>query len=363
MLLVKSVIYQQGVVTHWSPERLAGVIKTNTKEIIVNRKDFLPGGFVGDIVGKIVKFKEDGEEANCVSVVREFQYDTERDLMEVKFSELEVLAVPFLGRLEDLDEDYIEEIVLSKSDEEWGKFVSDIFPFLVKMAAHSKGYRVILLVVENGDYETNEKIVRKISESFFSLSKTPAGAACILDLVGVVPPGLQSLVLEQYLSVSTSQQAEDHMTGPQSQLVFQASLPLLQAPALRSLTSSLAVGSVLERMTRHPSLGALVSRAAREDTHCLYLLMACLDREDKILEEAFTPLVAKLMQRGGKYSGYVFSGNFLRRTQVLWHHPSQNIWQTPEYCNHQPGQEHPHSPHSVCQRSTALPKWEPSYTQ
>merc|ERR1719431_1371297 len=108
------------------------------------------------------------------------------------------------------------------------------------MAAHRKGYKVILLVLENRDVDTNERIVRKLSSSFFSLSKTPAGGICILDLLGVVPPDLQSLVLENYERVESCEETEDHMSGPQSQLVFQTCLPLLQAPALRSLTSSLA---------------------------------------------------------------------------------------------------------------------------
>ena len=76
MSLVKSVIYKQGVVTDWSPEHLAGIILTDNRELVVRRKDFLAGGFVGNIVGKIVKFQEEDLGASCVSVVKELIWKT-----------------------------------------------------------------------------------------------------------------------------------------------------------------------------------------------------------------------------------------------------------------------------------------------
>jgi hypothetical protein len=56
------------MVTHWVPEELAGVIKS--EEVLVYRSEFVPGEFAPDIVGKIVKFKLDMArlEATCVKV-------------------------------------------------------------------------------------------------------------------------------------------------------------------------------------------------------------------------------------------------------------------------------------------------------
>eukprot|EP00092_Neocalanus_flemingeri_P033978 GFUD01036946.1.p1 GENE.GFUD01036946.1~~GFUD01036946.1.p1 ORF type:complete len:144 (+),score=67.68 GFUD01036946.1:58-432(+) len=67
--IVKSVEWKKGMVTHWVPEELAGVILSQEQEVLVYRKEFVPGGFAPDIVGKMVKFKLDRAslEATCVA--------------------------------------------------------------------------------------------------------------------------------------------------------------------------------------------------------------------------------------------------------------------------------------------------------
>ena len=297
--LVKSVIYKQGVVTDWYPDHLAGIIQTDNRDLVVSRKDFLPGGFVGNIVGKIVKFKEEEEGASCVSVVKEFHYDGVTDLLDVSFSHLELLAAPFLRRLEELSEDQMEEAVFALNDEQWSKLVEEIFPFIVKVAAHTKGYRLVLLVVENSAEVARERIVRKIAASFFSLSNTAPGAGCILELLGVISPELQSVLLQNYEQVETCQQAEDHMLGLQSQLVFQSCLPLLESPALTSLATSLSCCSVLARLLGSKSLAALIQRASTVSPDCLQVLMNSLEREDRIMQDGFTDLISQLMHLGG----------------------------------------------------------------
>ena len=92
------------------------------------------------------------------------------------------------------------------------------------------------------------------------------------------------------------------MSGPQSQLVFQACLPLLEGQALRSLATNLTSPSVLARMSAHPSLEALVCRAGTEDTNSLYILLSCLEREDRILQDGCTHLISQLMRLGGNRS-------------------------------------------------------------
>ena len=308
---------------------------------------------MGNIIGKIVKFKEDDEEATCVSVVKEIHYDEKVDLTDVRFTDLELLAAPFLGRIEELDAAFVEEIVLAKSDEEWYDLVSQIFPFLVKVAAHTKGYKVVMLLAENSDGPTKERIVQKIAGSFFALCKTSAGAACILELLGLVRQDreaeLQRLILEKYEVLESSQQAEEHLTHPHAMLVFQACVPLLETAALRSLISHLVSCSVLERLAGHPSLSSLVSRAATEDTHCLYLLMASLDREDRILQEGFSPLISELMKNGGKKSREYFASHLSSiRSEMLWRDPSQHLRQAPEHPQHEPWQADHDSPHQVC---------------
>ena len=55
--LVKKSEWRKGIVTNWVPEELAGVIRS--EEVLVYRKEFVPGGFDSDIVDKSVKFKVD----------------------------------------------------------------------------------------------------------------------------------------------------------------------------------------------------------------------------------------------------------------------------------------------------------------
>ena len=69
----------------------------------------------------------------------------------------------------------------------------------------------------------------------------------------LIPPHLQCLLLDNYQRLETSQEAEDHMLGDHSELVFRACLPLLPPPALHSLLSSLALCSVLARLSGHES--------------------------------------------------------------------------------------------------------------
>ena len=54
---LEAVMVRSGLVTHWVLEELAGVIRS--EEVLVYRREFVPGGFDSDIVGKSVKFKLD----------------------------------------------------------------------------------------------------------------------------------------------------------------------------------------------------------------------------------------------------------------------------------------------------------------
>jgi hypothetical protein len=57
-----------GRVTHWVPEQLAGVISTLEGDVLVSRGDFIPGGFVPDIVGRQVQFRLDRARMEAASV-------------------------------------------------------------------------------------------------------------------------------------------------------------------------------------------------------------------------------------------------------------------------------------------------------
>ena len=41
------------------PEELAGVIRSEEEEVLIYRREFVPGGFDSDILGKSVKLKLD----------------------------------------------------------------------------------------------------------------------------------------------------------------------------------------------------------------------------------------------------------------------------------------------------------------
>ena len=57
-----------GLVSHWVPDQLAGVIQTEEGDVLVHRRDFIPGGFVADIVGRKVKFRLDRAKMEAASV-------------------------------------------------------------------------------------------------------------------------------------------------------------------------------------------------------------------------------------------------------------------------------------------------------
>ena len=83
------------MVTHWIPEELAWVIRSE-EEVLFYRSEFVPGGFAPDIVGKIVKFKLLDMailEATCVKVQQQedhllastgntFRHFSDSDLMK-----------------------------------------------------------------------------------------------------------------------------------------------------------------------------------------------------------------------------------------------------------------------------------------
>jgi hypothetical protein len=73
MRLVKTAEWRKGMVTHWVPEELAGVIKSEEEEVLVYRSEFVPGGFAPDIVDEIIKFELDMArlEATCVKVQKQ----------------------------------------------------------------------------------------------------------------------------------------------------------------------------------------------------------------------------------------------------------------------------------------------------
>ena len=103
--LVKSAVMHQGVITHWVPHQLAGIINNGHQEIVVHRKDFVAGGFRGDIVGKMVKFKVETEDnmtsAKHVAVLDQDESGSHEtidaeDLESSSFTSLDLIACPLL---------------------------------------------------------------------------------------------------------------------------------------------------------------------------------------------------------------------------------------------------------------------------
>ena len=95
--MVKSAVYREGVVTRWTPSLLAGIVNTGEEEIVINRKNFAPGGFVGNIVGKFVRFQLDntGRAATHISVFERREEETEK--LNTDFSTLKMAVWPPLS--------------------------------------------------------------------------------------------------------------------------------------------------------------------------------------------------------------------------------------------------------------------------
>ena len=200
---MKSAVYREGVVTRWTPSLLAGIVNTGEEEIVINRKDFVPGGFVGNIVGKFVRFQLDknGNVATHIGVFERREEEMEK--LNTNFSALEMAACPLLSTALNSDLD-IEDVIEDMSDAEFDSQLFCLDPYIARLAAHSSGYKLVVALVLYSDGQHLDRLISKIFDRFFPLSETASGAICVLEVMGLITSDLQSAIATCYSNIGSS---------------------------------------------------------------------------------------------------------------------------------------------------------------
>jgi len=185
--LVKSAeVVEQGVVSHWVPHQLAGVITCdNRQELLLSRKAFAPGGFSGDIVGKRVQFKMDSTrcEARCVEVLA----GQNTDIGAFTNAELEQCWTLREAVKED---SVLAGAVAGLETGEQAALTTSLIPFLPRLAVHPVGWRVVVALAAAGTTETQHNLVNLLQSHFLQLAECGAGAACLLSCLACLPSPL-----------------------------------------------------------------------------------------------------------------------------------------------------------------------------
>ena len=326
--LVRSAVYSEGVVTHWSPAHLAGTINTGRQEITVLRRDFVAGGFVGNIVGRFVKFRLDPA-TNLATYVTTIERagsadQQDADLDNVDFSALEVVACPVLEHATNYVLD-MRELVEDMSEQELDSQLACVEPYLPRLAAHPVGHKLVLALAAHADPAQLQQLVSRLGAQLLALTRTASGAVTVLELLGLVPPELQPALMDTYTRGAGAEVAAAHMMGDHSSLVFQVThhsividtlfvhilqtcLPLMSAATLRSWVTCLVSGLSTARLTAlaaHGSMLALVEAVSKLDTQTLFLLTTDLERRHLLVEESLFELVESLIQCGGKVHSFM----------------------------------------------------------
>eukprot|EP00092_Neocalanus_flemingeri_P039913 GFUD01043473.1.p1 GENE.GFUD01043473.1~~GFUD01043473.1.p1 ORF type:complete len:481 (-),score=199.71 GFUD01043473.1:95-1468(-) len=319
--IMKNVEWKKGMVTHWVPEELAGVIRTQEQEVLVYRKEFVPGGFAPDIVGKMVKFKLDMAklEATCVAV--EQLVDESMSMIGnigTQFSELDLLHCPQLAQAVSEDSRLTRDMGIMSTREQ-RQLLDELEQFLPTLGAHHVGYKVVVEMVRQFEGTLLDRLVGILTREFFLLSQTPAGAMCLLDSLSSLPMELKQCLVHAYSDLTSYQQAVDHLTNPNSSLVFQSSLPLMDTSLLRPLVLLLSPG--LESLAGHQSLFRIVEHAEHADHQILFLLAAQLDAEHLLLSPDQSALVVQLVTTGNVKVCGLLLHNMSGRLATIIHSP------------------------------------------
>jgi len=294
--VVKSSDWREGIVTHWVPEELAGVIKTGKEEVLVYRKEFVPGGFAPDIVGKTVKFKLNRKIQEAISVqvvhhqkekVRSTVVDDD-DIRNQGFDS-PVFALAISGDsalLRDLDK---------MSCEQQEELLDQLEEFMTKVASHPVGYKVVMEMVKHFYGKSLARLVKILTKDFFSISESPAGAMCMLESLKYLPRDLVMNVAQAYCSVTSCQDAMNHITGENSSIVFTFLLPFMNTSLLRHLVLLLSPG--LGMLVGHKILHLLIDQVSRTDHEVLHLLASHLDAQN-LLSSPLSGIMIQLVRTG-----------------------------------------------------------------
>ena len=288
----------EGVVTHWIPEQLAGIIATGEGEVLVCRGDFRPGGFQPDIVGRNVTFSLDRlkMEARCVEA---------QDLAEGRKSELHGGVISLEGAMEQqVLASSLEQLVLG--DAPGLEEVKPLLSRLSSVPSHHKTVAKLLSTLRSPDLEL---VVSSLSSQAAALAVTESGAHLLLTALSLLPPSLVHLLVSFYASLCGEDAVVVQLIHPSASTVFQASLPHLGPKQLVHLVQVLGSEICSLRLTSHPSLELLVRRLLASASASLVVVASSLDRHGMLLSPRVRHLLPLLLQARSP----AVSGVFLNR--------------------------------------------------
>lgn len=224
-------------------------------------------------------------------------------LDNVTFSSLERASCPILNTATDSSKN-IDDVLDELTDEEIYSLSINLEPYLVRLSAHPVGYKLVVALATILPEFLMENLVKKLSDNFFQLSETAAGAVCILEILGSNPADLQCRIVETYTEVKEEDGPRliSHMTGHHSHLVFQACLCLLGPVSIRPLLSALMSSITAETfssLSRHKSMVSLIQHVARIDPPSLFVIAISLEKINCLFEEEFHDLLSCLICKGG----------------------------------------------------------------
>lgn len=297
----------EGRVTHWVPEQLAGVIQTEEGDVLVTRADFIPGGFVADIVGRRVELRLDraAMEAAAVrclergargegAVVEEegvLRIGQQGGALATARTVLLDVSVPAVARavggtldLSTLTEGELEEQAAS------------LEPHVAGLARHPTGHRAVLQLLRLLRPGALQAVVARLAADLTGLSLTSAGSEVVRAAFSLLPPALAELLAAPYSAMPGPQLWRLMTLGPAAP-VFRAAAPHLSPAALRHIVA--AVGPALPALPCHPALLLLAEKAVLREPAALAELAVWMDRANLLLSLPHLALLHLLLVSGG----------------------------------------------------------------
>ena len=309
-----STCHTVGRVTHWVPDQVAGVIETVEGDVMVSRKDFIPGGFVADIVGRQVRFRLDSVRMEAKSVqcldrgsrtednsvvekegvlsidggklqtfaAEHKRGDDSRSLQIDWDSPAVAWAVAASGDPIDLSDQQVEELLL------------ELTPHISALALHPTGHRTLVHLLQLAPIlDDPEQIVigaaASLADHFATLAINPHGSKVLVAAFAVFVPIAAQLLATSYRDLEASNLWR-LMTLSNAAEVFAAAVPHFNATHLRYLLATL--GPHLGALPYHPSLELVVGQASAVDTSLAVEVAIWLDSAQLLLN----PLYASLLR-------------------------------------------------------------------
>ena len=353
-----STCHTVGRVTHWVPDQVAGVIETANGDVMVSRKDFIPGGFVADIVGRQVSFRLDSvrmeaKNVQCLdrgSRMEENSLDEKDGVLSIGGGKVQTFAVEQRGGERklatslqiDWDNPAVAWAVaasddpLDLSDQQVEELLLELTPHMAALALHSTGHRTLTQLLGVAPIiDQPEQIMVRAAESlgdhFASLALSPHGSKVLVTAFSVFVPSAAQLLATHY---------QDHeasnlwrlMTLSNGAQVFAAAVLHFSATLLRDLLATL--GPHLGSLPYHPSLELLARQASAVDTSLAVELAIWLDSAQLLLNPTYAPLLRCLVNLSLPKMSAIFlnilSGRLWTVTQVekgdMIHMMSKNLY-------------------------------------